>query len=98
MATKILWHKNALEDFISIVEYYEEEGHIQAAVKFREKVNKKISFVSKYPTAGRPTAKRKNVKYILVDKNKRMYYRYTANTITLLAFFDSRQHPGKAPF
>ncbi len=81
-----------------IVEYYEEEGQIQAAVNFRGKVNKKISFVSKYPTAGRPTAKRKNVKYVLVDKHKRMYYRYTANTIKILAFFDSRQHPGKAPF
>ena len=83
---------------MAIVEYYEGEGHIQAAVNFRERMNKKITFISKYPTSGRPTSRRKDVRYILVDKHRRMYYQYRGKTLTLLAFFDSRQDPDKTPF
>ncbi len=98
MPLKVSWHTDALGDFIEIVEYFEIEGNIQAAENFRDKVKAKIDFIKSYPGAGRPTMKHKNLRYILVDKHRRMYYRFTSKSLTILAFFDSRQDPTKRPF
>lgn len=98
MPLKVSWHKDALGDFLEIVEYFENEGLIMASENFRDKVKAKVDFINSYPGAGRPTLKHKNLRYILVDKHRRMYYRFIRKTLTILAFFDSRQDPSKRPF
>lgn len=98
MAINVQWHNDALHDLTEIIDYFESEGAIQAAFDFREKLVNKIDFISKFPGAGRLTSKRRNLRYILIDKHRRMYYRHTSKTLTILAFFDARQHPDNAPY
>lgn len=98
MAIKVNWHNDALQDLMTIVDYFESKGEIQAALGFREKIAEKIDFILKFPGAGRPSKSRKNLRYILIDKHRRMYYRHTTKLVTILAFFDARQHPDKAPY
>lgn len=98
MAISVHWHNDALRDLTEMIDYYEAEGAIQAPFDFREKLVGKIDFILKYPSAGRPTTKRKNIRYILIGKHRRMYYRHTSRSLTILAFFDTRQHPGKGPY
>ena len=98
MAISIHWHNHTLQDLTEIIDYFESEGAIQTAFGFREKLADKIDFISKFPEAGRPTKSRKNLRYVLVDKHRRMYYRHTSKLLTILAFFDARQHPDKAPY
>jgi plasmid stabilization system protein ParE len=98
MAISVNWHNDAIRDLSELIDYFESEGAIQAAFDFREKLADKIDFIAKYPGAGRPTPKRKNLRYILIDKHRRMYYRHTSKSLTILAFFDARQHPDKAPY
>jgi len=98
MAISVKWHHDALRDLTEIVDYFESTGEVQAAFSFREKMVGKIDFISKYPGAGRPSKSRKTLRYILIDKHRRLYYRYTSRSLTILSFFDARQDPGKAPF
>ena len=81
-----------------IIDYFEKDDHIQAAENFRLRLVQKISFISKYPEAGRPTTQRANLRYTLIDKHRRLYYSFTSEMLTLLAFFDARQNPAKAPY
>lgn len=98
MAFKIRWHVNARNDFFEMVDYFVKEGQIQAAENFRTRVIERVIFIGKYPEAGRPTARRKYLRFILIDDYRRLYYRFTSKTITLLAVFDARQDPDKAPY
>jgi len=98
MAISVNWHNDALRDLTDIVDYLESAGEIQAAYSFKERMIDRIDFVSKYPGVGRPSKSRKNLRYILIDKHRRMYYRYTSRALTILAFFDASQDPNKAPF
>lgn len=98
MAIKVTRHSDALQDLMVIVDYFESKGEVQAAFGFRDKIADKIAFISKFPRAGRPSKSRKNFRYILIDKHRRMYYLHTSKSLTNLAFFDARQAPDKAPF
>lgn len=98
MAISVHWHNDAIRNLTEIVDYFESAGEIQSAFNFRERMIDRIDFILKYPGVGRPSKSRKNLRYILVDKHRRMYYRHTSKSLTILAFFDARQDPGKAPF
>ena len=91
------WHEDAEEKFKAILDYYEKEGFYQAAHKFETEVEKRISDVMKFPGRGRLTSDNR-VKYILVDKYRRMYYTVVGDDFYILDFFDARQHPDKSPF
>lgn len=98
MNLTVQWKSEAIEGFFNIVDYYLENGWNQAALNFRENVDKKIDAIIIFPGGGRPTKIFKNVRYVLIDKHSRMYYMYGEETLTILAFFDARQHPSKSPF
>jgi hypothetical protein len=38
------------------------------------------------------------IKYIHVDKNRKMFYRLSGKILIISAFFDARQDPEKSPF
>ncbi|MEZ4931322.1 MAG: type II toxin-antitoxin system RelE/ParE family toxin [Saprospiraceae bacterium] len=96
MNLTVQWKSEAIEGFFNIVDYYLENGWNQAALNFRENVDKKIDAIIIFPGGGRPTKIFKNVRYVLIDKHSRMYYMYGEETLTILAFFDARQHLAKA--
>ncbi len=95
MARQVKWNKRALADFKVIAEYLEENFSYQSAQNFVDKIYDKIDAVSKHPTIGRKAPKRKTVRFILVDKNRRLYYRMEGRTLIISSIFDTRQHPDK---
>ncbi|HFA50797.1 MAG TPA: type II toxin-antitoxin system RelE/ParE family toxin [Bacteroidetes bacterium] len=98
MIAIVHWNQQARDDYMDIVDYFVDNGWDMAAINFRKNVREKIDSICKFPGSGRPTKEFKNVRYALVDKHRRMYYKYGADSLTLLAFFDARQHPSKSPF
>ena len=98
MSLIVQWKPEAREGYFNIVDFYIEKGWNHAAINFKENVDKKIEAVAQFPGGGRPTKAYKNVRYILIDKHNRMYYMYDNIALTILAFFDARQHPRKSPF
>ena len=95
MAKKIIWSKRAKGEFFQIATYLEEKISKQAADNFVDKVVKKIDWLSRFPTVGRKVPVRKTVRFILVGKHHRIYYRIVGQSIIISHIFDTRQHPDK---
>jgi len=95
MAKKIKWNDRALDTFHDIAVYLEEEYSTKTSEKFVQKVFDKIAALQKYPTIGRKAPKRKSIRFILVEKHYRLYYRVSGTTLVISSLFDTRQHPNK---
>lgn len=95
MAKTIKWSKRAKGDFLGIATYLEENFTKQAADSFVDLVAKKVDWLSRFPTVGRKAPIRKTVRFILVGKHRRIYYRIAGQTIIISHIFDTRQHPEK---
>ena len=95
MAKSVKWNKRALADFYSIALYLEDNFSFQTAQNFVEQVYEKIEVVSKHPTIGRKAPKRKTIRFILIGKHRRLYYRTEGRKLIISSIFDTRQHPDK---
>lgn len=98
MAYRIEWNKRAITDLQSIISYYVQQGMIQAAANFNQKVRDKIDKLGDNRTVGRKSATGKTILFVLVGKNHKMYYRKIGLTIRIVCFFDTRQDPRKSPY
>ncbi len=81
-----------------MVDYYDKQHSFQTAQKFVKKVDSKIELLKKQPLMGRKVTTMKSVRFVLVDDNRRMYYRIHGTTIFITTFFDTRQNPNKSPY
>ena len=95
MVKKISWNKTATSSLSQIAEYLEREVSEATAIRFVNLVYDKIDVLKKYPEMGRRAAKTKTVRFVKVDKNRRMYYRKNGTTLHIVWFFDTRQDPAK---
>jgi plasmid stabilization system protein ParE len=94
MAYKIIFSKIFLRKVTALNEYLEKEFGITTAVKFTNKLTKTILIISEQPGIGSVTAKRKDVRKIVITEHNKLYYRAgTGNKIVVLAIFDTRQNP-----
>lgn len=71
----------------------EENFSVKTSEKFVGKVFEKIEVLKKYPSIGRKALKMKTIRFILVEKNYRLYYRISGKTIIISSIFDTRQRP-----
>ena len=95
MVKSIRWNKRALDTFYETASYLEENFSEKVANNFVESVFEKIETIKKHPDIGRKAPKRKTVRFILVGKHKRLYYRLAGRRIIISSIFDTRQHPNK---
>lgn len=93
----IQWTQRARRVFEAMVDYLETEHSQTSAENLVRAVYAKLQVLRKQPFIGRPSAKKKNVRYVLVKKRK-IYYRVAGNTIHIVHIFDARQDPKKDPF
>ena len=98
MAYTIEWNKRAVADLQGIISYYVQQGMIQAAAAFNQKVRDKIDKLKQNRTVGRKSSTGKTILFVLVGKHHRMYYRKIGLTIRVVCFFDTRQDPRKSPY
>jgi len=82
-----------LDSFENIAQYLEEIHSEQAAENFVSNVFSKIEVLKKYPTIGRKAPKRKTVRFVLIGKFRRLYYRVSGRYLVISSLFDTRQHP-----
>jgi len=95
MAKIVKWNKRALQSFYDIADYLEENFSEQASRSFVNDVFQKVEIISKDPSAGRKAPKRKTVRYFLIGKHRRLYYRIEVKHLIISSIFDTRQHPDK---
>jgi plasmid stabilization system protein ParE len=98
MVFEIKWAVRAENDFKNIVEYLEKNWSEKTAREYADKVNKVTQIIQKMPYLYPRISRRKNIRKCLVVKQNAMYFRIKKQTITILAIFDTRQHPAKMKF
>lgn len=98
MAHRIEWNKRDVDDLQSIIAYYVQQGMIQAAAGFNQKVRDKIDKLANDRTVGRKSAAGKTILFVLVGKHHKLYYRKIGLKIRIVCFFDTRQDPRKSPY
>ena len=95
MVKKIRWNKLATSSLSQIAEYLEDEASFESAMRFVTIVYDKIEMVKRFPEIGRRAPKTKTIRFIKIDKVRRMYYRKNGTTLHIVWFFDTRQDPAK---
>ena len=68
MVHKIIWSPEAIDTYISILEYLEKEWTEREVKTFIVRVNEKLDILKLQPVLGRISNKKKNTRRTLIDK------------------------------
>jgi plasmid stabilization system protein ParE len=96
MAYKITPSKIFMRKVVAVNTYLENEWNFAVAVAFLSKLKKTILVISEQPGCDSLSAKKQNVRKLIVTKHNKIYYRVKDNDeIVLLALWDTRLNPRK---
>ena len=98
MDYEIEWSDTAKRQYQQVIEHLKTEWSVKDAENFIEKVNKKLTLLSKFPGIGRRSNKRKRVRKHLLTRQNMLFYEIKKDTIFLLAIYDTRQNPDKIKY
>lgn len=94
MAKSIIWSKEASEDLIQILDYWNERNKsTEFSIKLYNQINDTIALVIHYPVLGRKTdfGDIKNIRAGVFL----IFFRDLVDCIRIIAIWDNRQHPKK---
>lgn len=95
MAFIIQWTQTAQKDRENIFEYWNKNnGSKDYSRKLNHPIEEKIALTKMYPKAGLTTS-RKGVRYHLIERHYKLFYKKDHNRIIILRLWDSRQDPGR---
>lgn len=95
MAKQVVWTKNGLNKYGEIISYLQEAFSQNTAAKLDKTVKEKLAQLAQYPEIGQGSKRHKSVRFIRIDKHRRLYYRVSGNRLFVVYFFDTRQDPSK---
>jgi plasmid stabilization system protein ParE len=98
MVNKIIWTQKATDHIDSILAYLHYEVSPLTASKLLELTKDKIKGLENNTFEGRPVPHMRTIRFILVGKYHRLYYRRNGNTLFITQFYDTRQHPDSQPY
>ena len=98
MAKKIEWSQTALVELGQILVYLTDEVSENASEKFADLVKSKIVQLATDTFDGRPVPTRKSIRFILLGRYRRLYYRRHGQILYIARFYDTRQDPSKQPY
>jgi len=93
MALKVIWTKTAQSDREKIFEFWNEHNESRDySRKLNQQIQKKIELTKYYPEAGLSTDE-KRIRFHLIDRHFKLFYRTDSEQIIILRFWDTRQDP-----
>lgn len=98
MEEKVIISKRFRNNTLKIYQYLLKEISVKAADNFLSRLEKRIDFITKNPTAGKLSLKRRDVRSVLFTPHNQVFYRYKNKTIEILCLFDMRKNPKKKPY
>lgn len=91
---KIFWTQTAIKQRNFIFEYWNKRNKsYEYSEKLLSKISEHTSVLKQNPEIGKPT-KSKNIRGLSLGHYS-IYYKYSVAQITIMAFWDNRQEPGK---
>jgi plasmid stabilization system protein ParE len=98
MVKRIEWSKKAIGELYQVLGYLKSEVSVSSSENFLDLVEKHIEKIKNHPTKGRQAPNRKTIRFVLVGKNHRLYYRPHGSILYITALFDTRQDISKRPY
>ena len=97
MAQKIIYKKRFINKLDKVLLYLEKEWGQKSANVFIDKLLEKITLIKKQPEIGSITVY-KNIRSVLITKQKKIYYRIEKDRVEIINMIDTRRNPEKNPF
>ena len=91
----IEWLNKALIELFEVAAYLQNEFGAETAQKFVSRAFARAEFVARHPDVGRKSKRFKTVRFVLLGKYHRMYYRLDGSNLYVTYLFDTRQSPEK---
>jgi plasmid stabilization system protein ParE len=98
MEKKIVVTKRFRKNTQNIYHYILKEFSANVAFNFLDKIEDRVNLIFTHPTIGKPSAKKENIRSILLTPHNQIFYRFKNNIIELLCIFDMRKNPLKKPY
>jgi len=97
MVQKITWSPGAINDFLQIIAYLEENWTEKEIQKFTDRIDEKLAVLQQHPRLGSPSQKKSNVHQTVVHKKVILIYKYKPlkKEILLLSLWNTQQDPEK---
>ncbi|MBY0433029.1 MAG: type II toxin-antitoxin system RelE/ParE family toxin [Cyclobacteriaceae bacterium] len=81
-----------------VYQYLVKNFSSKTAFLFLEKIEERIGLIAKYPSIGRQSNKKVDIKSIQLIPHNLIFYRVKKSRIEILCLFDTRQNPRKKPY
>ena len=94
----VFWRKQALSHVTEILDYYQKEFSVQAIDNLIAAIDDTVVKISKYPTIGQPSSKRKSVRSWIIKEHYRLFYTVKGKNLFVVAVYDMRQHTSKRKY
>lgn len=91
MEKKIVVTKRFRKNTLNVYEFLIKEYSTKIAFSFLDKLQQRVELIVLYPELGKPSQKKQNVRSVILQPHKRIYYRLNKNKIELLCLFDMRK-------
>jgi plasmid stabilization system protein ParE len=97
MVYKVVWTPEALQTYLQIISYLEQEWTEREIKNFASGVEDKIGLLKKLPGIGSPFDKKRKLRKTLVHKQVQLYYRVRPQKrqVELVSFWNTYQNPNK---
>jgi len=70
----------------------------KTATEFLSKLDTRIHILKEQPFIGKPSAKKPEIRTILITRHNRLYYKVSNKAIIILNMYDTRRNPQKNPY
>ncbi len=98
MVNKVVWTQKAVNQMENVLNFLSDEVSEKAATKFLETVLNKVKTLENNTYEGRPIPNKKTIRFVIIEKHHRLYYRRNGLTLYVAQIYDTRQHPDKKPY
>jgi hypothetical protein len=95
---EVIWSAKAKTTFFKVLDYLNENWTKKEMIQFNQRTQITINAIKKNPALFPGSAKNKEIRKAIVDKNNVFFYKIDTRQqkIYLLTFFDCRQNPKKS--
>lgn len=97
MARKVRILKKAATNLEGILEYLNRDFGKSTALQFFKRVETLLSILINQPEIGTLYKLEKRIFSFPIEKQTRVFYRFTQTEVVIISFFDVRQNPKKTP-
>lgn len=90
---EIVWLRKAVDELQKIYDYLEQTYSEELAKRWLADFISITDLLCKYPSIGRISKKGRNIRFIVIKKRYRLYYKNTSKRLFIVFLFDSRKDP-----